>query len=205
MKATTGKDPNATYTAESALPQHEEDNYDDDDDVVVTSCPVLKEVRTTKGASHKEAHLGKKPTVTKSKTVEELDTEAKRAAARKEYESQGVEKAKAICEQRLVEEIHDAYYFDGDKEYEKCLSKECFAEHCCIVSTARGIPRLTNLWRECWFYYRSATGRSRTRPTTRRSTKSCVSRNATNLSNSSIDLTIPPPHPSPKTPPLPQT
>lgn len=126
MKATTGKDMNVTSTTETPLPQNEED---DDDEDVVTSCPILEEARTTKSASHMKARSGKKPTVTKSKTMPELDAEAKRAAARKKDESQGVRKTEAIRKQRLAEEAHDTYLFDDDEEYEKYLYKERFAEH----------------------------------------------------------------------------
>lgn len=48
----------------------------------------------------------------------------------KEYESQGVVKADSICEQRLSEEMHDAYYFDIDEKCDKCLCKERYADHC---------------------------------------------------------------------------
>lgn len=54
----------------------------------------------------------------------ELKAEAKKAAWRKEYESQGVGKAEVVHDQRLIEETHDAYYFDIYKAYELSLDNE---------------------------------------------------------------------------------
>lgn len=128
MQAATVKDPNATSTSETPLPQHEEG--DDDDDDFVSPHPLLNEAHTTKGAAHKEAHSDNKPTGAKLKTMAEFDAEAKGAAGRKKYESQSVGKSNFIREQRLSEEAHDAYYFDIDEEHKKILDEERYAKHC---------------------------------------------------------------------------
>lgn len=114
IKTAGDQDTQDTFTAETSLPEP----------AIEETPRRLEETRAEDNASHKESRSAKKASTPTWRKIEELDTEAKRSQARREYESQSIGKADAISEQRLVEEEHDAYY--GDDEYENRLDKEKF-------------------------------------------------------------------------------
>lgn len=125
MMAATSKNLCATSTTETSLWQHE---YDDDDEDVVTPRTEPKQAKTTMSVLHKKAHSGKKPTKGKLKTMSELDKEAKKAAAKKEYESYGVGKSANISEQCRSEEQQKAYFEDLDEEEDESIDQERYAK-----------------------------------------------------------------------------
>lgn len=106
VKETTGKYPGATFTAETPLSQHK----DDKDDENITPRSELKDTQATTDASNSEARSGVELKGRTLYTMAEIDKEAKELALKKDYESYGNGKTKAIREQCRAEKQQVAYF-----------------------------------------------------------------------------------------------